>query len=161
MLAPFAPPSYLVHPTETIEEAVREAIVASADRLAGEAVSEGDGASRGLNFLHEPDPDLSEVSIEGIAVDGDSVTFSIYDEMEGDTLLVRASVEAEVTFEGHIFKADFYVNNRHFRVMNPDWNDYTMIVTYSRTVTLWWNLTVITGTVEDINFDYGEPANVG
>ncbi len=136
------------HPSHSIEATVRDAVLAAADELAGTDIDSPE-------LLGLP-PQLSDVSIQEVQARAESFFYEVYDELDFDTLLIKASLEGEVEFDGFIDKGDFPRYEAELSVWDGDWNATTMWVTATSQATLSFDVTVIGTEIEEIRLDYIE-----
>lgn len=146
---------------ETIEGILLGALPAAAEQLVGEEVgdveAEAEGHRLGWLAIAGVVPDeLEGVTVVEVDVNESSVDFSVYDQYEGDTLGIHASIEADVTFEGYLYKGDFPLVDERVEVVDADWNDHMMLVAVSATVRLSFQVLVIGTQVENVEFEFGE-----
>jgi hypothetical protein len=147
---------------ESVGDIVREAVLDAAERLVGEEVADpalDERRSSGLNFLGVLPDDVTDGTIAEVVPSKHSAEIHVYEELEGDSLLLHASVQADVSFEGFMYKPDFYASadDDRLEILDPDWNDHMVFVSFATEATLWFDVVAIGRTVENITFDYAEP----
>jgi hypothetical protein len=100
---------------------------------------------------------LSEATITDVGLVPNSLDSQPHDWFDGDTVALSATVEAEVSLEGFMTKADYYVlDDDSISVNDADWNDHYMEVGLDRAIQLSFNLLVIGCAVESIEFEGAE-----
>jgi hypothetical protein len=70
----------------------------------------------------------SNFGVTAVIPDLSTVTINMHERFEGETVIGDVSVEAEVHYEGFVFKADSYSDNRKWAVVDSDWNDHYVLV---------------------------------
>ncbi len=102
--------------------------------------------------------DIENATIADVQADAASLDWDAYETYDEDTLLVRATVDAEVEIEGYVFKADYYAIDEDVSVVDFDWNDHYALVTASLSARLVFQLRVEAGArlVENVEFETAE-----
>jgi hypothetical protein len=148
---------------ESVHELMRAAVVGALQNLYGASVettrdleprSEG-----GITMDWLVPIEFTDVTIEGLSPDEDSLELDIYDANE-DTYLAHASIDVEIELDGFVHKAD-YSEDLGLMMFNPDWTDHYMNVGLTNTVRMTWYVTVIGNSVEEVSFDSAEPIDTG
>ena len=87
--------------------------------------------------------DIDEIEIRAADADMDTLDFQIQDSHEGETASIYASVEAVLTLEGFMLKADFGVSDTHgISVANWNWNDRVAVVHIEQTARIAFDLQI-------------------
>jgi UDP-N-acetylglucosamine transferase subunit ALG13 len=142
----------------TLPDVIADAIGGASERLIGEAVADMNDAERrrigALLFDDVTPPEATEVTVTMVESDLDSVDFSIYDQYDGSTIALHASIEATLESEAYVDKAlaDDY------EVVDDDPEERVVFVDFARHVRLWFDLIVVGSDVESVAFDYAEAA---
>jgi hypothetical protein len=139
------------------EDEIFPAVIAAAERLVGTSVGERwEVPSTGL-ILHVPS-DLDDPTVASLDIEPASFVVSAYDRYDGDTILFQAEIDAEVSVEAFATKADYFAGlEEGVELLDSDWNDHYVWVSYSVSARLRFNVTTIAGQVEEIAFDEAEP----
>lgn len=145
-------------PAQTTDHFIRFALVDAAQRLLGESVDSGYAA-------FEPDArygqlelpgEVEDVTIDYVDADPDTAEWQVYESYDGTTLLVGATIEAELTFEGFVSKSAA-MEPEGFVVREWDWNDHYSRVAFDRTAVLSFQLRVEEGVgVDSIELESAE-----
>jgi len=96
------------YPDPTIGDLIQEALEEAASVLVGEEIATGNEESSGFDFteVHLPD-EIETPIITQVGADPGSVEWETYETYDEDTLLIRATIEADVEIEGFVFKGDY------------------------------------------------------
>ncbi|SDK54971.1 protein of unknown function [Nocardioides sp. YR527] len=145
---------------QTTDDFIRDALVDAAERLLGETV-EGpyaaydDGGS--FDEIGLPSA-VSEMTIEYVDADPGTVQWQVYEAFDGTTLLIAATIGANLSFEGFADKFEA-LHAEGFEIREFDWNDHVAHVTFTRAVVLKFQLQVEEGVgVDYVEFEGAEPA---
>lgn len=143
----------------SIGDVIREAIDDVVADLTGEEISTGIEYGSGLDFSDVFFPhEMEAPSIGYIQIEPNSLEWDAYETYEEETLLVRATVDADVEIEGFVFKADYYGIEGDVSLIEFDWNKHYALVGTSVPARLVFQLRLEAGTrlVEDIEFEMAE-----
>lgn len=147
-------------PHDALSDLIAGAVAGACDELLGQELAYPDDEhSWGLPIqISELPRDVQNPTMWAIDPQRDTIEIQTYDEYEGGTVLCRASIDAEVTLDGFMFKSDYYSDDPPVDVMDSDWNDYVMWVTFETRVRLTFQVTATPGTqsIEDVTLDSGE-----
>lgn len=139
---------------------IRDALVDAAERLLGESIegayeSYDDGGPFGELDLPS---EVTEMTIDYVQADPDTVQWDVYESFDDTTLLVAGEIVASLTFEGFADKFDA-VHADTLEIRDFDWNDHVSQVAFSRNAVLKFQLRVEEGVgVEYVDFEGAGPA---
>lgn len=144
----------------SISDLVRSAVMTEVLNLVGEPISAGgEERSVGLDFSEiDIPPELESPTVSYVMADEASVDWETYETYEEETLLIRATVDADVEVEGAVFKPDYYVMGEEFSAIE-DLNDHYLQATLNVAARLVFQLRVEAGVglVEYTEFETAEP----
>lgn len=145
---------------KTVDNFIRDAVVDAAERLVGEAVESRYSSyelATTFDALALPS-EVSDLTIEYVDADPDTVQWQLYDSFDGTTLLLSATIKAHLSFDGFADKSDA-LHAEEFQVREFDWNDHVSCVSFSRDATLSFQLRVEEGVgVEYVEFEGADPS---
>lgn len=146
----------------TVHQLVERSVFGACDDLAGQAVQSGpdERGHGGFDLVEIGLPDeMSEGEIDqALPLEG-TLDWQTYETYEGGTLLVQATVLADLTVAGYVRKGDIpYLDSDRVTVVDGDWNDRVALVSASTTARLVFQLRVESGarTVDDVQFEGAE-----
>lgn len=140
----------------TLRELVTRAVTNQVEELGGVEVQDRDELERGASKWNLGDAvpcEVSELTIYEAELDPESLGYQVHDELDGDTFMIGAEAVANLTIEGSIMKADYYVDEGEYRVHDWDVNDHVMLVSFDIRAELSFAVIVIGEAVEDIYLD--------
>lgn len=136
------------------EDVALDAVMGKVESLPGDlTVGPGDDAD-----ITVP-AEVEEATLEALDPDAGTFDYWIYDTFDGDTTALGASIEADATVDGYMYKSDWYglyedeEEDRRIRVLDPDWNDHYVLVQVEMRLRLTFQLLVVGEGVEDISVD--------
>jgi hypothetical protein len=113
--------------------------------------------STGLQFNDVNIP-METVTVQWIEPDLSTLTWNPYDAVDKDLARAQVTVDAQVTFEGHMLKADYYIDESDVELYDRDWNDHYVWAYVERDVRLTFNAEIDITTEEIVlTFDSGAP----
>jgi hypothetical protein len=134
----------------TLEARIAEAALGKIDALLGTSIPSTEDLCGPLSELEVP-------GIYNIEEPDGTITWDPYGSADNEIQVGRASLEAEVTIEGFMYKADFYAlgDNQRIDVLDSDWNDHTMWVAITRRLALNFHVRIAADgqSIEDIEFE--------
>lgn len=143
----------------TVPDLVTSALVGAVDELLGEEVATDEGES-GLDFTALNIPSgIDYPAITGVDVQQHTVEWDTYETYQGETLLMQASILAEVTIDGYVYKGDFHLLDKEdVAVLDWDWNDHMAHVRTVVNARLVFQMRVEAGAgvVDDTEFEVAE-----
>lgn len=157
-LPQFAMPVLPVPTEDRIRDAITSATVGAAesDPFNG-SLDEREMESFGLHEFFRAG--VYEVDVDSITALEDTADYAVYEVLEGDTQLVSSSVEIVADLSAFIDKGDYYrFTGTGIHVIDGDWNDHTMLIGIEGYARAYFSITVIGESVEDVEFDFVEPA---
>ena len=108
------------------EELLRDSIERACDTLIGEEVgSSCEGP--GLTFEHEI-RSVENATVTAVTPDLSSMVAYVHERFEGETVTGEATVEAEISYDGYVAKANLYGDDRPWSVSIADWNELYALV---------------------------------
>lgn len=146
-----------------INDVIREALETAASALVDEEISVGPEGGSGLDFTNVLIPDLIESpTIVHVETDPRSIYWEAYETYEEDTLLVRATIDADVEIQGFVHKGDYYGIEDMLDVINFDWNDHYALVSANVSARLVFHVRLESGVgiVEATEFELAEPLSL-
>lgn len=144
---------------QTTDDFIRDALVDAAERLLGESVDGGYAALEPDETFGDLDlpGQVDDMTVDYVAADPSTVQWQVYESFDGTTLLVEATIEATLSFEGFASKSDA-LEPDGFVVREWDWNDHVSQVTFDRHAILKFQLRVEEGVgVDYVEFESAEP----
>ena len=142
---------------DNLTTVVTDAVLFAAEQLAGTAIADNRHATPTTGLEIAVPEDIEDPEVTDVDVQPGSVILDVYDRYEGDTLAVAVSVDAMLTIEGFIYKADYYAGlEDDVEILDDDWNDHMMHVQIERDVRLRFNVLTVANQVENITFDAAE-----
>ena len=145
----------------SISELVSSAVEAAVVDLHGEEIASRDAdVGPGLDFNEIEIPvELESPTIAYVETHPKSIDWDIYETYEEETLLIRATVDADIEIEGFVYKGDYYAMEDEFNLLDSDWNDYYVQASISLSARLAFQLRVESGAglVEHTDFESAEP----
>ncbi|OLT18604.1 hypothetical protein BJF78_00230 [Pseudonocardia sp. CNS-139] len=144
----------------TVEEIVRLAVIGAAEGLVNEEVKREGFASSGLDFTAIAIPsEIQSPMVSYVECDEQSVDWESFETYDDTTLLVRATVDANVSLEGFVYKSDYVVVDHGIVQLRMwDWNDHMAHVSTTVHARLVFQLRVEVGVgVDDVEFESAEP----
>lgn len=145
--------------TASIGGLIRDALVAAASELIGEEISFGDDEwPSGPDFTEVAIPRLDSPTIVHVETRPNTAEWHTYETYEAETLLIRASIEADVEIEGFVYKSDYIGMEDEVSLIEFDWNDHMSFVAASVEARLVFQLRVESGAgvVEQAEFEQAE-----
>lgn len=144
---------------QTTDGFIRDALIDAAERLLGESVEGGYAALEPDETFGDLDlpGEVDDMTIDYVAADPNSVQWQVYESFDGTTLLIEATIEATLSFEGFASKSDA-LEPESFVVREWDWNDHVSQVAFDRHAILKFQLRVEEGVgVDYVEFESAEP----
>ena len=143
---------------QSVGDTVKAAVGSAAESLIGEEVDNGNEVSSGHDFIHIG---ISRVmqnpTIDSVFYSDSSIEWEAYETYDETTVLVRATVVADVEISGFAYKSDCYDDDPPFDVLDWDWNDHMARVGLEVQTRLVFQLRVEVGVgVEDVEFEAAE-----
>ena len=145
---------------QTTDDFIRDALVDAAERLVGASVESPYSAyeSSGIFDDFGLPSEVDDVTIEYVDANPESVSWTVYESFDDTTLLVEATMEASLSFEGFADKFDA-LHAEDFEVLDFDWNDHVSHVGFSHDAILKFQLRVEEGVgVDSVELEGAEPA---
>jgi hypothetical protein len=143
---------------QTTNDFIRDALVDAAERLVGETVAGHHDAYAGDSTFDEiglPN-EVSDMTIEYVAADPDTIQWQVYESFDDTTLLIEATIEANLSVEGFADKFDA-LHAEDLEIREFDWNDHVSQVSFSRDATLKFQVRVEEGVgVDYVEFESAE-----
>lgn len=143
----------------TIGDLVREELELAAKNLVNEEIQTGIENGYGLDFSEIAIPDqIESPTIVHVEADPKTVDWDAYETYEEDTLLIRASIDADVDIQGFVYKADYHGMEDEVSVIEFDWNEHMAFVGTSVEARLVFQLRIEAdaGMVEGTEFEAAE-----
>lgn len=145
---------------QTTDDFIRDALVEAAERLLGQSVDGGYAALEHDEFfggLDLPGP-VEDMTVDHVATEPDTVQWQVCESFDGTTLLIEATIEATLSFEGFASKSDA-LEPDGFVVREWDWNDQVSQVAFDRHASLKFQVRVEEGVgVDYVEFESAELA---
>lgn len=145
--------------TTSIGGLIHDALVAAASELIGEEIQSGDDEwGSGPDFSEVAIPRLDSPTIVHVETRPNTAEWDTYETYEEETLLIRASIAADVELEGFVYKSDYIGMEDEVTVIEFDWNDHMSFVAASVEARLVFQLRVEAGAgvVEQAEFEQAE-----
>lgn len=142
----------------TIGSLIRDALLNAVENLVGEDVEIGYG-SGGYDFSALAIPgELESPTIGHVEADPESVDWDAYETYQEETLLVRATIDADVDVEGAVFKGDYYVMEDEVTLIDSDWAKHYVLASVTMPARLVFQVRVEAGAglVEDVELEEAE-----
>ncbi|MFB7300217.1 SAV_2336 N-terminal domain-related protein [Streptomyces rubiginosohelvolus] len=121
------------------QDALSGAVESACEQLTGDSVEDGsaDDVMEGIWTLNgaELPPGLTDLSIQDISPDTDSIAWDLVEEYEYGLVLGRLTVDAELVLEGLMPKSDYDVSARDVTLVG-DVNEHMVEVTVRRSAQL-------------------------
>lgn len=147
-------------PTPSIGDLIREALESAVSALIDEEIqTDADEMRFGLDFSEIAIPrEIDSPTIVHVEPDPKSVEWDTYETYDEETLLIRASIDAEVEVQGFVYKSDYYGMEDEVTLIQFDWNDHMSFVQASVEARLVFQLRVEAGAgvVEQAEFEMAE-----
>jgi hypothetical protein len=142
-----------------INEVIRDALEAATSTLVDEEIATWPERGVGLDFTEVAVPDeIESPTIAYVETDPKSVDWDAYETYEEETLLIRATIDADVGIQGFVFKADYYGIEDQVDLIEFDWNDHYAFVSASVPARLVFQVRLESGVgaVENTEFELAE-----
>ena len=108
------------------EELLRDKIEGACLELVGEEI--GPSYEGFAPYFEFEIADVESATVTAVTPNLPTVSIDVHERFEGETVIGDVSVEAEVLYEGFVFKADAYPDTRPWTVVDSDWNDHYVLV---------------------------------
>lgn len=134
------------------------ALVEASEGLVGETIEGAHSSwdSTGPFADFDLPSSIEDITVTYVQADPGTVDWHVYESFDETTLLVEASIQASLSFEGFVSKADA-LHPEGFEVSDWDWNDHYSHVSFERDATLKFQLRVEEGVgVEHWDFESAE-----
>ncbi|KGN29733.1 hypothetical protein N802_11605 [Knoellia sinensis KCTC 19936] len=143
---------------QTTDDFIRDALVDAAERLLGQSVEGGYAALERDEFFGDLDlpGQVEDMTVDHVETEPDTVQWQVYESFDGTTLLIEATIEATLSFEGFASKSDA-LEPDGFVVREWDWNDHVSQVAFDRHASLKFQVRVEEGVgVDYVEFESAE-----
>lgn len=112
----------------SLHQLLRERMEGACQELVGEDI--GSSYERYAQKFDFDIPNVENTSVAAIDPDMSTMSIDVHEQFEGEVIIGAVSVQAEIRFEGYVYKADAYSvqGTWEWEVVNWEWNDHYVLV---------------------------------
>jgi len=138
-----------------LAEFLQPSIISASEELVGDEFDTSVEDYGSGSFDLSLPPELETATLYNIDLDLSTLTVDVYDTYDETTVLATATVHGEATFDGFVYKADYYANDPDVEVWDSDWNDHYVWAATHRQLELVFNVTadVAGETVDEVTLE--------
>lgn len=149
-------------PTEapSVSDSIHQAMLSTAEAMLDDEVQTENDATSGHDFTGLGVPDQMEnVSIAWVDPVEDSITWQTYETYDDTTLLIRGEMDAEISLQGLVYKADYYLIDEEVELVDWDSSEHYAHVVFPVEAHMVFQIRVEQGMdhVEECEFEGIEP----
>ncbi|MEU8781014.1 SAV_2336 N-terminal domain-related protein [Streptomyces sp. NPDC048637] len=147
----------------SLDMAVRDAVVSACENLVGQEVvgplDDYERQTRGLGLSGIGVPtDVETMTVQDVTPDLASLHWNAHEAYEHGTTVGDLTVDVQITIEGFMQKADFYITAEELLLLDDDWNEHTVWISLVRDAVLTFHVQIETATSEvDLEFTGTNP----